>query len=115
MTVGRRASKTRQNPFAAGFAAPSQPPASSQPAAEPVESGGVVASPALPEPEKARMSKYTALLDAETAAAFDELALMARRKLQRRVDKSQLIRALILLAADDGSLREQVIDEVGKA
>lgn len=64
--------------------------------------------------EKPRTTKYTALLDDLTAVAFDELALIARRKLGRRVDKSQLMRALILLAADDASLRDQVIDQLGR-
>lgn len=65
------------------------------------------------KPDK-RPNKYTVLLDDRTAVAFDELALVARRKLGRRVDKSALLRALILLAADDASLRDQVIDHVGK-
>lgn len=77
--------------------------------AEPATPAEAVAAPVA---GGARMSKYTALLDDATAVAFDELALIARRKLGRRVDKSQLIRALILLAADDASLRDQVIDLV---
>jgi hypothetical protein len=73
----------------------------------------VVAVGEVPElKNKPVTSKYTALLDAETAAVFDELALIARRKLGRKVDKSELVRALIMLAADDGSLREQVIGEI---
>lgn len=65
-----------------------------------------------PVADKPRMTKYTALLDDVTGVAFDELALVARRKLGRRVDKSELIRALILLAADDASLRDQVIGQL---
>jgi hypothetical protein len=57
-------------------------------------------------------SKYTAMLDGETAEAFDELALKARKLLGRRVEKSELIRVMIMLVADDASLREQVIAEV---
>jgi hypothetical protein len=60
----------------------------------------------------AGMSKYTVLLDGETAAAFDELALIARRRTGVRIEKSALLRVLIRLAADDAALREQVIDEV---
>jgi hypothetical protein len=60
------------------------------------------------------MSKYTALLDAETAAAFDELALTARRRTGKKVDKSAILRVLILLTADDASLRDQVFDELAK-
>jgi len=59
-----------------------------------------------------RMSKYTALLDPATAEAFDELALRARRVKGRRVEKSEIIRALITLAADDASLRDQVIGQL---
>lgn len=65
------------------------------------------------EPVKGpRMSKYTALLDLETATAFDELALRARRVKGRKVEKSELVRALILLAADDSSLSDQIIGEL---
>lgn len=66
------------------------------------------ASPAAAE----QPSKYTALLDPTTAAAFDELALAARRALGRKVDKSQLMRALIMLTADDASLRDQMIEQL---
>jgi len=59
------------------------------------------------------MSKYTALLDVETATAFDELALRARRATGRRVEKSEILRALITLAADDASLRDQIIAQLG--
>lgn len=58
------------------------------------------------------MSKYTALLDSDTAEAFDELALRARRIKGRRVEKSEIVRALIMLAADDASLRDQVIGQL---
>jgi predicted transcriptional regulator len=58
------------------------------------------------------MSKYTALLDSETAEAFDELALRARRAKGRRVEKAEIVRALIMLAADDASLRDQIIGQL---
>jgi hypothetical protein len=60
-------------------------------------------------------TKYSANLDADTAAEFDSLALIARRKLGRRVEKVEIMKALIRLAADDASLRDQVISEVEKA
>jgi len=60
-------------------------------------------------------SKYTANLDADTAAEFDGLALTARRKLGRRVDKSDILKTLIHLAADDASLRDQMITQLGAA
>jgi hypothetical protein len=72
----------------------------------------VVEAPVADVPQPKKGSKYTAMLDGETAEAFDELALKARRVLGRRVDKSELIRVLIMLAADDASLRDQVIAEV---
>jgi hypothetical protein len=37
---------------------------------------------------------------------------MARRKLGRLVDKSELLRALVLLASDDASLRDEVISKL---
>lgn len=88
-----------------------------RPAAPAAESAPVEPVPAAVAPvkEKPRTTKYTALLDDATGVAFDELALVARRKLGRRVDKSELVRALILLAADDASLRDQVIGEVQKS
>jgi hypothetical protein len=90
-----------------GFTAvpPSPTPADDPPAPEAV--------PAAARPTKgSKGSKYTAILDDETATAFDELALKARRVLGRRVEKSELIRVLIMLAVDDASLREQLIAEV---
>jgi hypothetical protein len=84
----------------------------------PVDEQPVPVAPIEPAPAVGRAtapnkgSKYTALLDGETAAAFDELALKARRVLGRRVEKSELIRVMIMLAADDASLRDQVIAEV---
>lgn len=71
----------------------------------------------VPEGEAAAdevMSKYTVNLDGETAAMFDHLALIARRKLGRRVEKSKMIRALIRMANADTALREQMLDEIGK-
>ncbi len=57
-------------------------------------------------------TKFTANLDADTAAEFDGLALAARRKLGRRVDKLDLLKAFVRLAADDASLRDQIISEI---
>ena len=111
----RRASQTRKA-FDRAFAVPTRPavpPALADESAEP-------ATPPASVPEQGQgtakpvLSKYTALLDADTATEFDGLALAARRKLGRKVDKSALMRALIRLAADDASLRDQVINEVGK-
>jgi len=80
------------------------------PAREPVEGSSAHDAITKPvEPKKAsKGSKYTAVLDDDTAAAFDELALRGRRALGRRVEKIELLSTLIMLAADDASLRDQV-------
>lgn len=59
-----------------------------------------------------RLSKYTVKLEPATAEEFDGLALRARRRLNRRVDKSEIVKALIRLASDDASLADQVIAEL---
>ena len=80
------------------------------PSARPAPDAQAEAAP--PAAERQRTTKYTATLDDETAVAFDELALVARRKLGRLVDKSELLRALVLLASDDASLREEIISKL---
>jgi hypothetical protein len=57
-------------------------------------------------------SKFTVLLEPDAAADFDQLALDIRRLLGRRVSKSDLVRALIALAAADLTLRDQLLDEL---
>jgi hypothetical protein len=57
-------------------------------------------------------SKFTVLLDADAAAGFDELALHARRTLGRRVQKSDLVRALIHLVNDDPTIRDALLEEL---
>lgn len=56
--------------------------------------------------------KYTAVLDHDTADAFDSLTRVARRRLGRHVSKLELLSSLLLLAADDPSLRDQLIDSL---
>src|SRR5690349_3740909 len=105
MSVGKRAASQRANPFAKGFGAPAPP------AAVEAEQPATVVPPAAARDVAGKpLSVYTVRLNPETAASFDELALAARRKLGRRVDKSAIVRALVLLAADDASLRDQLID-----
>jgi len=108
----RRASQTRKA-FDRAFAVPTRsavPPVLADEPPSPSPADEVTAVPA--GKDKPVLSKYTALLDVDTAAEFDALALAARRKLGRKVDKSTLMRALIRLAADDASLRDQVIDQL---
>jgi hypothetical protein len=57
-------------------------------------------------------SKYTLRLDPGPAADFDALAVQLRRQLGRRVEKSHIVRALIAMAADDATLREQLAGEI---
>ena len=58
--------------------------------------------------------KFTASLELDTADSFDLLARAARRKLGRQVAKLDVLTALISLAADDASLRDQMIDLIGE-
>jgi hypothetical protein len=113
MSTVRRAGETR-GALSRGLAALVPPPVPvevlDEPPAEVVTAEPVVAAPVVPTKE--RTSKFTANLDPKTAAAFDELALVARRKLERRVEKIEVLKALIMLAADDASLRDQEIAEV---
>jgi hypothetical protein len=124
MTARRRAGETRKNPFAAGFsvpagsvvpeAVPDEPVTVPAPAAEGEGQAAPPAAEPQPTVKKAPTVKYTVNLDYETAGYFDELASVARRKLYRQVDKSDILKVLIRLAADDASLRDQVISEVAK-
>lgn len=66
-----------------------------------------------PRPNRAG-SKYTAVLDDDTRDAFEHLARVARRRLGRHVDRIEVLSALVLLAADDASLRDQVVTMIGK-
>ncbi|OLM08727.1 hypothetical protein [Pseudonocardia sp. Ae707_Ps1] len=59
--------------------------------------------------------KYTAVLDDDTLDAFEQLTRVARRRLGRHVDKVEIFSTLVLLAADDVSLRDQLISAVATA
>jgi hypothetical protein len=57
-----------------------------------------------PEPPKAdppKPSKYTLLLDSDDALILDQLALELRRLTGRRIEKSEIMRALIRRAYTD--------------
>jgi hypothetical protein len=64
--------------------------------------------------EKPRRSKFTVILDARDAEDFDALVLTARRTLGRRVDKSELVRALIALLGRDVALRQEIYEVIRK-
>lgn len=82
----------------AGGSAPAPPPVTTSP------------QPARPKPSG---SKYTAVLDDDTLDAFEHLTRIARRRLGRHVDKIEVLSAVLLLAADDVSLRDQVVSAIG--
>lgn len=121
------AAKTRARKSAAK---PMEPPAALQePAEVPQESSTTSehatspakrpARPSRVDPAEAvpaaarRGSKYTAVLDDDTLDAFEQLTRVARRRLGRHVDKVEIFSTLVLLAADDVSLRDQLISAVG--
>jgi hypothetical protein len=120
MTERKRAGDVRAS-MLRGMTVPSRPaPAVSDDDAVTPVGEAQPAVTAEPERPKKRgvpdnTTKYTANLDLDTATEFDALALAARRKLGRRVDKSEIMKALIRLAADDASLKDQVISEVEKS
>ena len=54
-------------------------------------------------------SKFTVIFNWDEAEAFDELIVTARHHLRRRVDKSEIVRALLQLTYSDPSLEQQLI------
>ncbi len=113
MTAESNDGKTSKRTRPSGALRPSMvSPARVTPADAPSAVESVKGAPAAGVEDKVRKTKYSIQLDDADAVRFDELALVARRKLGRRVDKSELLRALLLLAADDASLRDQVIDQL---
>lgn len=59
-----------------------------------------------------KVSKYTAKLPLETADTFDQVTLRLRRRLERHVDKLDILSAWISMTADDPTLLEQVAEEL---
>lgn len=62
-----------------------------------------------------RLSKFTVQLDRQHAEDFDAVVLAARRALGRRVDKSEVVRALIRLLVEDATLRSGVHEQLRAA
>lgn len=92
-----------------GFARPGR--AAAHPPADDTTPEPTPATPLARPKEKPVTTKYTALLTLDDAERFDQLATAARRRAGRVIGKADLMRALILLAADDAALRDQVIDQ----
>lgn len=65
-----------------------------------------VAAPASPP------RKYTVILDGHAADTFDETVLRLRRQIGRRVDRSQVVRELLALLAEDPALADQIVDKL---
>lgn len=65
-------------------------------------------APPSPASGQRRGSKFTVILAPGDAEDFDAVVLAARRALGRRVDKSEVIRALIRLLTEDDELQRQV-------
>lgn len=89
-------------------------PGTADPATPP---GGGSAGPPGSPPARTRPegSKFTVVLSPADAAMFDQLALDVRRELGRRVVKGDLVRTLVALAADDATLRAQLVAELNAA
>ncbi|MET9915393.1 hypothetical protein ABZZ74_53965 [Streptomyces sp. NPDC006476] len=61
-------------------------------------------------PKAPKPSKCTILLDQDDALVFDGLALELRRQVGRPVDKSEIVRALVHLAARPGPVADRLAD-----
>ncbi len=57
-------------------------------------------------------SKFTVIFSRVEAEDFDELLLGLRRRLARRVDKSEVVRALLAICSSDPSLENQLVDHL---
>ncbi|MGL5828370.1 MAG: hypothetical protein ACRC0L_02225, partial [Angustibacter sp.] len=70
--------------------------------------------PATPRPDRASQStiSYTLRLTPDEALAADELTMTARRTTGRRIERSDLIRALLHLATNDPTLLTRACDAV---
>lgn len=64
--------------------------------------------------EEPKGSKFTVIFSREEAEAFDEFLLGARRRLGRRVDKSEVLRNLLELTYSDPSLEQQLLERLRK-
>jgi len=56
-----------------------------------------------------RKSKYGVLLGQRDMDIWEDLCSEARRRVGRRVTKSEILRAMLALTADDKALRDQLL------
>jgi hypothetical protein len=82
-------------------------------ATKPNRFGAVAAERKAPTPTPGssgeKMSKYTILLSPRVATELDEDVLRLRRQTGRKIDKSEIIRALVQLLHSDESLFNEVV------
>jgi hypothetical protein len=69
----------------------------------------VAATTELPE----RKIKYSQNMDESVHENLELIVRLSRRSLRRHVTKAQVLDALINRCADDASLRDQIIDDLG--
>lgn len=65
-----------------------------------------------PDLGKVARNKYTVTLTDDDALMWDDVAMRLRRQLGRKVSKSEIVRALVGLAADDPTLLQQIAETV---
>ena len=57
-------------------------------------------------------AKFTLELDANTDIVFEQLRLNIKRRVGKSVRKADVLRALIMLAADDPTVANQVVEDL---
>lgn len=68
--------------------------------------------PSIQEEPQPRTSKFTVLFSRADTEDFDELLVGIRRRLGRRVDKSEVVRCLLRLTLADPSLESQLVEHL---
>jgi hypothetical protein len=68
---------------------------------------GIVDVPAEPQGDR-----FTARFSIAAGIALDELRVAGRRRLGGRIDKVRVLEALIMMAADDATIRDELFDEL---
>lgn len=66
------------------------------------------------EPQKTAGSQFSMICNREETVVFDRLMMVIRQKTASPVKKAEVVRILVQLAADDPTVREQVVEEIVK-